>query len=385
MPNDAFIEFQEALRRQVEPLQSVGKALQQNELMQNLSATSERHQEMMRLAYGPLEGLRQSGLVDTDAGVTGAARRLSEFMAEMESRFRLPEMVEASRLLAESPVAKVLERYQQQASDLQRTFDAMRTPWLDVHERLRSAGAFAELQGIGHALRVAPAFDARIAEALRIYLGDWQARIEWPAAIFTDPLARAAFYEERGLDPALTAFPAKAFHESLGYAGLDTPTPPLIEGYWTEAEPEPDEEEAAFARTNEAHDRLTRFETQLRRFIDEQMRAAFGESWIKHRVPGDIYTRWREKRQKALDNGEREWPLIAYADFVDYVPIITRNDNWKAVFRPVFGRQSFVQESFQRLYPIRICTMHARLITQDDELYLYVETRRILSAIGIAV
>ena len=27
--------------------------------------------------------------------------------------------------------------------------------------------------------------------------------------------------------------------------------------------------------------------------------------------------------------------------------------------------------------------MHARLITQDDELYLYVETKRILAAIGI--
>ena len=29
--------------------------------------------------------------------------------------------------------------------------------------------------------------------------------------------------------------------------------------------------------------------------------------------------------------------------------------------------------------------MHARLITQDDELYLYVETKRILAAIGIVI
>lgn len=159
----------------------------------------------------------------------------------------------------------------------------------------------------------------------------------------------------------------------------------MIEGYWSEAEREPDEEEDAFARTNDAHDRLTRFETQLRKFIDEQMRAAFGDGWIRHRVPGDIHKAWREKRQKAIDNGEQAWPLIAYADFSDYVPIITRKDNWEAVFKPVFRRQSFVQESFQRLYPIRICTMHARLITQDDELYLYVEIRRVLSAIGIAV
>ncbi|WP_188527381.1 hypothetical protein [Sinisalibacter lacisalsi] len=53
------------------------------------------------------------------------------------------------------------------------------------------------------------------------------------------------------------------------------------------------------------------------------------------------------------------------------------------MFEPVFRRPTFVQESFQRLYPIRICTMHARMITQDDEIYLYVEIKRVLSAIGI--
>lgn len=49
----------------------------------------------------------------------------------------------------------------------------------------------------------------------------------------------------------------------------------------------------------------------------------------------------------------------------------------------MFRRPTFVQEYLQRLYPIRICTMHARMISQDDELYLYVEIKRVLSAIGI--
>jgi hypothetical protein len=90
---------------------------------------------------------------------------------------------------------------------------------------------------------------------------------------------------------------------------------------------------------------------------------------------------WREKKQKAMDSGEKEGPLLAYADFTDYVPIITRKDNWEKVFKPIFQRSEFVRESFQRLYPIRICTMHARMITQDDELYLHVEIKRILRAI----
>ena len=39
-------------------------------------------------------------------------------------------------------------------------------------------------------------------------------------------------------------------------------------------------------------------------------------------------------------------------------------------------------ESFQRLFPVRIATMHARLINWDDELLLLVETKRVLRAIG---
>jgi hypothetical protein len=47
----------------------------------------------------------------------------------------------------------------------------------------------------------------------------------------------------------------------------------------------------------------------------------------------------------------------------------------------IFGRKEDVQESFLRLFPVRVCTMHARIILLDDELLLQVETRRILRAI----
>jgi hypothetical protein len=40
------------------------------------------------------------------------------------------------------------------------------------------------------------------------------------------------------------------------------------------------------------------------------------------------------------------------------------------VFERVFDRRENVQESFERLFPIRILTMHSRFITLDDELYL---------------
>jgi hypothetical protein len=47
----------------------------------------------------------------------------------------------------------------------------------------------------------------------------------------------------------------------------------------------------------------------------------------------------------------------------------------------VFVRKEDVQESFMRLFPVRICTMHARIILLDDELLLRLETCRILRAI----
>ena len=52
------------------------------------------------------------------------------------------------------------------------------------------------------------------------------------------------------------------------------------------------------------------------------------------------------------------------------------------MFKPVFGRLESIRESFQRLFPVRIATMHARTVTQDDELFLLSETKRVLKAIG---
>lgn len=74
-------------------------------------------------------------------------------------------------------------------------------------------------------------------------------------------------------------------------------------------------------------------------------------------------------------------PLIAYADFTDYLRVICKQDNWKRVFGTTFGSIESVRESLQRLHPIRICTMHGRPITQDDQLLLYVEVKRLIKAI----
>ena len=380
-------DMQRSLRRQFEPFSTAIKAIEGHSATKQLARDLNRHQELIQVAFGPLEEMRRAYLNWTSQ-LGGEFERMKYVMTAAEERFLLPGIVELTKLqreLEKSSLSIATKHYQQPSSDLLLAMEAMRTPWLDIANKLQSINGFAKLQGIGHALSTVPVFDPRLASVLRSHLGDWRKEINWPSEIFTNPLARTSFYSERGLDPTLTAFPADAFEQIINFTKLKGITEPMARPYDSELESEEDEEEAAFERTNKAHDKLQRFETQIRKFIDVKMRAAFGRDWIKNQVPGEIRQQWLHKQQKDKDNGEPERPLIDYADFTDYVPIITRKDNWEIVFQPIFGRKTSVQESFQRLYPIRICTMHARLITQDDELYLYVETKRILAAIRIIV
>ena len=194
--------------------------------------------------------------------------------------------------------------------------------------------------------------------------------------------ARVDFYADLGFDADLTDLPTPAFREAAEIADIRSEPPSLVESY---GPPVPSSsatnEEAAFARTNEAHDWLQRFESHLRRFIDTEMTRAFGAEWPRHQLPNNMYDRWKTKKDAAARAGRPECAPVAYADFTDYIPVITRKDNWGQLFEGYFGRPEDVRESFQRLHPIRLDTMHARPISQDDELLLYVEVKRIMCAI----
>jgi hypothetical protein len=185
-----------------------------------------------------------------------------------------------------------------------------------------------------------------------------------------DPTLRSGFYLERGFDPALTDFTRMAFTETVEVAGL-APSPSVTS----------DDDTDGLTRSREAFARLQNLECAIRRFIVRVMEAAFGAMWMERQLPTGMLDGWIAKRDKAMNDGQPAEPLINYADFTEYKAIIERRDNWSSVFKPVFGRPEDIRESFQRMFPLRIATMHARLITSDDELLLMVETRRILRAI----
>ncbi|MER9004430.1 hypothetical protein NKI15_12440 [Mesorhizobium sp. M0862] len=291
-------------------------------------------------------------------------------------RFRIPEINEVSRLLRS--IANPIERqYGLASAVLERSLAAMHQPWLDVHDTLASATGIAKLHGIGHLVASEPPFAANVAKVLRTDFGDWRDPITWPRNLASDLGVRADLYVERGFNQRLTKYPIVTFEEGLESSGLQEDTPVLVATYGDPVPRSGDlEEETSFARNNLVHDWLQRFETQIRQFIDMAMTAAFGVDWPRHRMPNGLYEEWLTKKTK--DSSGLSRPLISYADFTDYERIICKQDNWRTVFAPRFRRPELVRESLQRLYPSRVATMHAHPLIQEDELFVFVEIKRLV-------
>ena len=324
------------------------------------------------LEFTPLENLQKN---------MQQAIQSAQIVKDFEERFRLPLQDELSRIeeiLTPNWSPLALETINKIAAD----FELIRQPWIDTENFARSIAGFAELHALGDAFRTMEPFSAKLTSVLREDLGDWRHITSFPENIYDDPMVRSDFYENLGMNKALTAFPWGTFNHLVDVSQFRLPTmPPRIKAYTTGQQDEGKDVDPDLHRNKEAYTLLLNFETQIRHFIDKEMTRAFGTSWTKHRVHGNLTKEWKEKREKAQDNGEEASPLIAYSDFGDYIQIIIRNDNWQDVFKPLFKNKESVKESFRRLHPIRICTMHSRIITPDDELFLLAETRRILKAI----
>jgi hypothetical protein len=294
---------------------------------------------------------------------------------EFERQFRLPEVTEAARLAHES-IASASRAVKLLGFDfensLKSAMTSMDVPWLRPDYLTESVRAFAELQAIGAAFNLRSPYEDALSSALRGALGDWRQVTMLPPTIFDNPVTRSEFYVHLGFDFSLTEFTPAAFDESMALAGF----PPM------EGEHAGERKGAGVARNIRAYHYLLELEMEVRNFIDCVMTEAFGPDWASHQTPTGMLDQWKTKQQVHTKNGDVEQPLIAYADFTDYIRIIERKDNWSKVFEAVFGRRTDVQESFVRLFPVRACTMHARIITLDDELLLRAESRRIRLAIS---
>jgi hypothetical protein len=344
-----------------------------------------RQQDAMQDLLKPMEDIARAQTLFANSPLLCELNQTHELVAAFQSQYRLPALADIGTIAAEfktSSVSKALASFVEDTSMLQRAMEQMATPWLHVQEAIRSVTAFAELQGIGRALVSFGGFEKELTVALRTGLGDWRDPIAWKSEVLLDLERRADFYADLGFNHDLTALPAPAFAESLDISGLRLERPTLVALY---GQPVPHSDDVVdeddLDRASNAYEWLHRLETQLRRFIDRRMTDAFGLDWPRHRLPNGMHDQWQDKKRKASEAASADRPVIAYADFTDYPLIICRGDNWREIFQPFFRRPENVRESFQRLHPIRLDTMHSRPITQDDELLLYVEARRLMKII----
>lgn len=251
----------------------------------------------------------------------------------------------------------------------------MEMPWLSISDTVRSAAAFAHVQAIGDIVQNAPPFATEVAGWLRADLGDWRDAVTMRPDDLIDPGLRTKLYVDRGINRTLTEFTPQAFHQTVAIARL-------TEVEWVEVEDWCPASTDELVRNKTAFHRLQQFEMAIRRFIVAAMTAEFGDDWMDRQLPTGMLDAWKQKQQSGVKAGADSRPLIDYADFTDYLQIIERKDNWSRVFKSIFGRAEDIRESLQRLYPVRLATMHARIITQDDTLLLMVETKRVVKSFG---
>jgi len=321
-----------------------------------------------------LRDLKNIGYMDSTGDIYKSITESVKAQTAYEQLFRLPAPSELGLIAHEARADSALALHVQFSEDrLQSAMARMHAPWMQLDAGARSAQAMTDIFAIGKGLNSLPPFDQGFTNALRLDLGDWRDEFAATDEYLIDPILRSNAYVERGFNQELTNFTSSAFDEGLNIAGL------------LETEPASDvdtEDEDEVARARIAFEELRRFELALRRFIEEAMQETFGNDWMKRQLPQKMLDGWIAKKEKAVKAGEVEQRLIDYADFSDYKPIIEKRDNWDQVFKHVFKRPEDVRESFQRLFPVRIATMHARLVTKDDHLLLLVETRRVLKAIN---
>lgn len=364
-------------RTQSEPDQgrSVLKAIQRNMAFFEQLSAAERSIKVLapnppslRALVAPLEELRHAGVLDNvlHDEFQGTRRWLTEYHA----RWLPGDITKLLTPLRKPATPSLVER-----------LAAMKSPWLDVQNKQGSVARLMGLQQVGALIGRQPTFSEAVTAGIRDKLGDWRDPIDWPKHNWRDLSARKSFYVDLGFDENLTDMPAEAFREATGLADIRDDPPSLVESYGPPTPASDAAEEAIFARTNRAHDLLQRFESHLRRFIDTEMKRVFGGDWPKHQLPNGLYEEWKERQDAAIRNGAAAHPIIAYADFTDYERVIARKSNWPRVFKSHFRRVEDIRESLQRLRPIRLDTMHARPVGQDDELFLYVEIKRIMRVV----
>ena len=199
-----------------------------------------------------------------------------------------------------------------------------------------------------------------------------------PVSLATDEESedRESAAMDAGLNPEIIAFPARIYPRVLLSAGFEFSIEEIKDVQSNRGDKSGmfDPQHAVLFRQVEHHLRVT---------VETKLRGLVGERWYRSRVPGQTWKRWQERKEEDCRRRSDSFPLIFYADFTDLSEIICRKDNWKDVFRPLFVSKDDLQVSLQRLNPIRNAIAHNRPLVRTDQIILFCEAYRILTALGV--
>ena len=250
----------------------------------------------------------------------------------------------------------------------------LQTQWVLRDYPDQSVIGFARLLRLSDAIHTEEPYSEPVGELVADELGDGVETEQDDS-----PTARDTAAIEAGLNPALIAFPPDTYNEVVSAAGFHfhlprSPMPQAIES----ADPD-----AVF---NPMHGQvMTAIEQQLRKIVEECLKALEGEKWMKRRVPEDMRKRWLERQKEDRQAGRPVYSPIQYADFMDLAHVIDRNDNWQKVFKPIFRDRDDFGVSLRRLHPIRKAIAHSRPLGRSEVLTLMSEATRIFKALRISV
>ncbi len=121
-------------------------------------------------------------------------------------------------------------------------------------------------------------------------------------------------------------------------------------------------------RSREAYQLLYLFENSVRETIVRVLKAEFGQDWWPRGVdPGTV--RKAEDRKSQDDEDPWHTPrgehLIVYLDLYDYNKIILSDNNWP-LFKLIFKRKTFVEETLHRINVSRRVVAHMNGLAKGD-------------------
>lgn len=215
---------------------------------------------------------------------------------------------------------------------------------------------FAALAGVGD-LYGYGSLQRQTAETL---LGQWRTNFSLPSTYWTDFQARHDLYREAEVDSGLIeADPSTAVEVAISSGAILGEI--VKDGHYVVAETASGI--ITLTTQNIANDvfgLIGTVEKALRELVSRKLEARAGDKWFKQHVSGEMATRAKQTRAKALKAGEANAPLIEFLTLGELMEVVLRADNWTQVFEPIFRNRDWFRRDVEIITVARNPNAHYR-------------------------